>query len=58
MEKNRKYIDDMVVINVIEDSKEDTKDLVRSKENTLVYHTGTEEIFIEVKNIRAYRGVI
>jgi hypothetical protein len=58
LEGNKKYIDDMAVIKVIENNKEATKELVNSKEGTIVYHTANEHIFIEVKNIRAYRGII
>lgn len=58
MEGSKKYIDDMAVIKGIEDNREATKELVKSKDSTLVYHTGNEEIFVEVKDIRAYRGVI
>ncbi|KOA20833.1 hypothetical protein CLHOM_09760 [Clostridium homopropionicum DSM 5847] len=45
-------MDDMAVIKGINDSREATKELVKSKDNTLVYHTGNEEIFVEVKNLR------
>ena len=51
MEGDKKYIDDMVVIKVIEDNREATKELVRSKEAELVYHTGNEYIILEVRNI-------
>nr|WP_242846739.1 hypothetical protein [Clostridium homopropionicum] len=52
IEENKKYMDDMAVIKGINDSREATKELVKSKDNTLVYHTGNEEIFVEVKNLR------
>ncbi|QAT39852.1 hypothetical protein [Clostridium sp. JN-9] len=55
---NIKIIDDMAVIKVIDDNKSATKELVNSKEGTIVYHTANENISIEVKNIRAYRGRI
>lgn len=58
MEGNKKYIDDMAVIKAIEDNKEATQELVRAKDSTLVYHTANESINLEVKNIRAYRGII
>jgi len=58
MEGNKKYIDDMAVIKVIEDNREATRELVRAKDNTLVYHTANESITLEVKNMRAYRGII
>jgi hypothetical protein len=58
MEGNKKYIDDMAVIKAIEDNKEATQELVRAKDSTLVYHTANESINLEVKNVRAYRGII
>ena len=58
MEGNKKYIDDMAVIKAIEDNREATRELVRAKDSTLVYHTTNESINLEVKNIRAYRGII
>ena len=58
MEDDKKYIDDMAIVKVIEDNREATKELVNSKDNTLVYHTGNEEIYVTVKNIRGYRGAI
>jgi hypothetical protein len=58
MEEDKKYIDEMAVVKVIEDNREATKELVNSKDNTLVYHTGNEEIYVIVRNIRGYRGAI
>ena len=58
LEGNEKYIDDMAVIQVIDDNKIATKELINAKEGTIVYHTGNEKISVEVKNIRAYRGRI
>lgn len=58
MEADKKIIDDMAVIKVIEDKREATKELVTSKDGTLVYHTGNEKIYVLVKNIRGYRGAI
>jgi len=53
-----KIIDDMAVIKVIDDNKSATKELMNCEQGTLVYHTANENIRVEVKNIRAYRGVI
>ena len=58
MEGNKKYIDDMAVIKVIEDNREATRELVRSKEDVLVYHTGNKDIVLEVRNIKGYRGIM
>lgn len=58
MERPQKYIDDMAVIKIINDNKEATKELVHSGDNTIVYHTESESIVVEVKTIRGYRGAI
>ncbi len=52
---NQKYIEDMAVIKAFEDNKEATKELVRSQGDILIYHTGNEEIVVEVRNIKGYR---
>lgn len=51
LEGNEKYIDDMAVIEVIEDNKTATKELINAKDRTIVYHTANEKISVEVKNI-------
>lgn len=56
MEGNEKYIDELAVIEVMEDSDQATSELVKTEGSTLVYHTGNESLVIEVKNIRGYRG--
>ena len=53
-----KIIDDMAVIKVIDDNKEATKELMHCKDGVTVYNTVNKNISIEVKNIRAYRGII
>ncbi|OAA90660.1 hypothetical protein [Clostridium ljungdahlii] len=58
MEGNNKYIDNMAIIKAIKDNREATKELVRSKGDVLVYHTGNEDIVLEVRNIKGYRGII
>lgn len=58
LDGNKKIIDDMAVMKVIDDNKSATKELMNCEEGTLVYHTANEKISIEVKNIRAYRGKI
>ena len=49
LENNRKIVTDVALINVIEDSKLATKELLNSKGNTIVYHTGTDRIVIELR---------
>lgn len=58
LEGNKKIIDDMAVIKIIDDNKSATKELMNCEEGTVVYHTANEKINVEVKNIRAYRGKI
>lgn len=58
MVSNMKVIDDMAVIKAMKDNKEATKELVRSTGDVIVYHTSNENIEIEVKNIRSYRGIV
>jgi hypothetical protein len=58
IEGNKKYIDDMAVINVIKDSKEATKTLVRCKGDNFVYHTSKENVVMEIVNNPVYRGVL
>jgi hypothetical protein len=55
---NVRYIDEMAVIQAFDDSKEATRELVRAKDDILVYHTGKEKIEVEIKQIFGYRGVI
>ena len=57
MVDNKKYIDEVAVIRALENNKEATHEFVRAKENILVYHTGNDEIVVEVRNIKGYRGI-
>ncbi|WP_244834707.1 hypothetical protein [Clostridium sp. BJN0001] len=58
IEGNKKYIDNMAVIDAIKDPREATKELVRATGDVLVYHTGNEKIVVEIRNIKGYRGVV
>ncbi|OLN32576.1 hypothetical protein [Desulfosporosinus metallidurans] len=58
IENNIRYIDDMAVIQAFDDEKEATRELVRSKDEILVYHTGKEKIEVPIKQIFGFRGVI
>ncbi|MFZ5354840.1 MAG: hypothetical protein ACOZCL_19235 [Bacillota bacterium] len=58
IENNIRYIDDMAVIKAYEDEKEATRELVRAKDDIIVFHTGKEKIEIEIKNIFGFRGAI
>lgn len=58
IEDNVRYIDDMAVVKAFEDEKEATRELVRTKDDILVYHTGNDKIEVPIKQIFGYRGVI
>jgi hypothetical protein len=58
MDGNVRKIDDMSVIKAFNDSKEATRELVRAKDDVLVYHTANENIEVVVKQIFGYRGII
>lgn len=56
--ENKKYVDEVALIKVIEDSKEVTRKLVRSKGKQFVYHMGNKEIIMEMVRKPGYNGVI
>lgn len=58
LENNVRFIDDMAVIKPFDDDREATRELVRSKDDILVYHTGRKRIEVEIKDIFGYRGAI
>jgi len=51
-----RYVDDMAVIQAFDDEKEATRELVRSKDDIVVYHTGKEKIEIQIKQLFGFRG--
>ena len=58
IEGNVRYIDDMEVVQAFDDDKEATRELVRAKDDLVVYHTAKKEIKLEIKDIFGYRGVV
>lgn len=50
------YVDDMAIIQAFDDNKEATRELVRAKDDILVYHTGKEKIEIPIKRLLGFRG--
>lgn len=58
IENDIRYIDDMAVIKAFEDDKEATRELVRSKDEILVYHTGQESVAVPIKKIFSFRGSV
>lgn len=57
LENDRKIVTDVALIKVIENSKLATKELLHSKGNTLVYHTGSDKIVIEMRTPTGLRGM-
>jgi len=53
----KEYIDDMVVIHPIISDLEAGRELVKSKENEVVYHTSHGEIYLEIRNVFGFRMV-
>jgi hypothetical protein len=58
IEDNIRYIDDMAVVKAFDDEKEATRELVRTKDDIIVYHTGNEKIEVPIKQLFGYRGAI
>lgn len=57
IEDDNKIVTDVAIIDRIEDPKEATKELLKSKGNTIVYHTGVEKIIIELRKLTGLRGI-
>jgi hypothetical protein len=57
MEDDKKIVTDVAVIDRIEDSKQATKELLKSKGNTIVYHTGADKIIITMRKLTGLRSI-
>ncbi|GGH81115.1 hypothetical protein JOD43_001025 [Pullulanibacillus pueri] len=57
LEDDEKIVTDVALINVIKDPKLATQELLQSKGDTIVYHTGAEEIVIEMRKAIGLRGI-
>ncbi|GJM70114.1 hypothetical protein HMSSN036_23300 [Paenibacillus macerans] len=55
-EDNIQYVKDVAIVRAIQDPSEATKELLKCKDNNIVYHTGQEEITIELRKPPFYRG--
>lgn len=55
-EDNIQYVDEVAIVRAIQDSSEATKELLKCKDNNIVYHTGQEKIAIELRKPPFYRG--
>lgn len=57
IEDDKKIVTDVAIIDRIEDSKKVTKELLKSKGDTIVYHTGADKILIEMRKFTSLRGI-
>lgn len=55
-EDNTQYVDEVTLIKAIQDPDEATKELLKCRDNTIVYHTGQEKIAIELRRTPLYRN--
>lgn len=55
---NKEIIDDVAIIRGITDPKEATHELMKSKADTLVYHTKNTKIEIEIRQYPGFRRVL
>ena len=46
---DKKIVTDVALMNVIDSPKTATKELLKAKGDIIVYHTGTEDIMIEMR---------
>jgi hypothetical protein len=58
IEGNTKYVDEVALIKAIQDPKEATEELLRSKDGIIVSHTSNEKLKIEIRTLRGLRGVV
>jgi hypothetical protein len=56
-EKRKQFIDDVAVIEPVNESNA-TRELLNSKNNTLVYHTSKEDLVLEIRDGLGLRRVI
>jgi hypothetical protein len=53
---NIQYVDEVALIKAIQDPDEATRELLMCKNNNVVFHTGQEEISIEIRKNAFYRS--
>jgi hypothetical protein len=54
---DRKIVDDVALVKIIETSKEANELLIRSKGDTFVFHTSKEELSLTIVQNPVYRGI-
>lgn len=55
-EDSTQYVDEVALIKAIQDPDEATKELLKCRDNNIVYHTGQEKIAIELRKNPLYRN--
>lgn len=55
-EDNIQYVEEVALVRAIQDPSEATKELLKCKDNNIVYHTGQEKIAIELRKAPFYRS--
>jgi hypothetical protein len=55
-EDNIQLVDEVALVRAIQDPNEATRELLKCKNNNIVYHTGQETINIELRNNPLYRS--
>jgi hypothetical protein len=55
-EENIQYVDEVALIKAIQNPDEATKELLKCKNNNIVYHTGQEKISIEIRKNAFHRS--
>lgn len=55
-EENIQYVDEVAIVKAIQNPTEATKELLKCKDNSVVYHTGQEQITIELRKPPFYRS--
>lgn len=53
---NIQYVGEVALLRSIQDPDEATRELLKCKDNNFVYHTGQEEIAIELRKTPFYRS--
>lgn len=53
---NVQFVDDVALVRAIQSADEATKELLKCKNNNIVYHTGQEKITIKLRKNPFYRS--
>ncbi|MCY6354489.1 hypothetical protein [Clostridium sp. ZS2-4] len=54
---DKKIVDDVALVKIIENSKEANELLIRSKGDTFVFHTAKDELSLTIVQNPVYRGI-